>query len=76
MSDIVVEVRGGVVVDIDSDSPAVRLVLVDWDNIHEGDDSFCWGPCTRLRIMPNDTRAQYSAACKREKADETALDRL
>ncbi len=74
MSDIVVEVRGGVVVDIYSNSPDIRLVLVDWDNIHDEDESFCWGQCTRLKLMPNDTCDQYDAACKREKVDRTALD--
>jgi hypothetical protein len=71
MADIVVEVRGGMVVEIYSDLPELRCVLVDWDNIHAGDHPFCWGGPVPLSAMPEDTRANYREAARREDADQT-----
>ncbi len=72
MHDVVVEVRGGMVVEIYSDRPDLRFVLVDWDNIHDGDHPFCWGDPTPLSAMPEDTRANYHDAILRQGAEQTA----
>ena len=66
MSDIVVEVRGGLAVEIYSTLPDARLILVDWDNIHEGDDPICRGEAAPLSLMPEDTCAMYNNAVFRE----------
>lgn len=71
MDDIVVEVRGGVVVEIYSDLPNLRFVLVDWDNINAGDHPSCWGVPAALSAMPEDTRANYHDATRGEDAEQT-----
>jgi len=70
MNDIVVEVRGGLVVEIYSDLPALRFVLVDWDNIHDGADAFCWGEAAPLSLMPEDTCARYHNAARHEETEQ------
>ena len=72
MNDIVVEVRGGIVVEIYSDLPDLRFVLMDWDNIHDGDHPFCWGDPAPLSAMPEETRANYDDAARREDAERAA----
>lgn len=76
MRDIVVEVRGGLVVEIYSDLPDVRLTLVDWDNIHEGDAPFCWGEAAPLHQMPDDTAARYREAICRNDGEKAATGSL
>ena len=72
MNDIVVEVRGGLVVEIYSNLPAVRFVLVDWDKIHDGAESFCWGEAAPLSLMPADTCARYHTAVLHEDTEQAA----
>jgi hypothetical protein len=72
MNDIVVEVRGGLVVEIYSNHPGVRFVLVDWDKINDGTDSFCWGEPASLSLMPEDTCARYHNAVLREDTEQAA----
>jgi hypothetical protein len=62
MSDVVLEIRGGQLVEVYTDSPALRFVLVDWDNIRCADRACCWQKPSRLSFMPVDTDARYRAA--------------
>jgi hypothetical protein len=73
MNDVVVEVRGGIVVEIYSDAPDLRLSLVDWDNIRDGDHPFCWGNPAPMSDMPEDTRASFDEAVRHEDTEQTAL---
>lgn len=72
MKDIVIEIRGGVVVEIYSDLPDVNLILVDWDNIQEGVDPSCWGAAVSLSLMPEDTFSRYRDALRRDETEEPA----
>jgi hypothetical protein len=75
MTDLVVEVRGGVVQEVYCDDPRIRVVLVDWDEI-EGPEpaakaGVAWGSCVPISRLPDDTRAQFQKA----KADKTGSNR-
>jgi hypothetical protein len=59
MNQVVVEVRGGRVVEAYSDDQ-VQVTVIDWD-VEEGDGNqiaFKWGPCS-LAAMPDDTRVAF-----------------
>jgi hypothetical protein len=61
MQNVIVEVRGGVVVEIYSDNPDTRITVVDWDEASEGEQTsagFEWRP-SRLDEIPADTDAEY-----------------
>lgn len=65
MSDIVVEVRGGVVVEVYTDVAGARVVVVDWDNAEHPDQVGVAGGIlahARLEGMPNETRTECRAA--------------
>jgi hypothetical protein len=57
MTDIVVEIRGGVVADVYSRRPGVRVTIVDWDNMEEGNVDTCVAVvrCTPRRRLPRET---------------------
>ncbi|HZX12983.1 MAG TPA: hypothetical protein VFF49_01115 [Thermodesulfobacteriota bacterium] len=40
MNDTIIEVRGGVVVEIYSENPSSRFIVIDWDN-YEADENDC-----------------------------------
>lgn len=61
MTDLVVEVRGGVVQEVYCDDPKIRVVLVGWDEL-EPRAGVAWGTCAPLRGLPDDTRAQFRQA--------------
>ena len=61
MNDIVIEVSGGVVVGVYTDLPDARVVLVDWDNIGDGDRPGIYGQ-HHLREVPEETRAKCASA--------------
>ena len=58
MSDVIVEVRGGVVVEVYSKSRRTRVVVIDWDNIEEGGVSAGTElrQCATCEMMPRETR--------------------
>jgi hypothetical protein len=61
MRNVIIEVRGGVVVEIYSDSSDTRITLIDWDEADEDEDSRAgieWRP-SRLDEMPPDTDAEF-----------------
>jgi hypothetical protein len=66
MHDVIVEARGGVIVEVYSSLPTIRVCVLDWDDIHEGDDPACWGSPTAIDEMPHDTREQYLRARARD----------
>jgi len=62
MKDVVVEVRGGLIVEVYCDQSDVRIIVIDWDNIDDSPSrlvGFCWEPREQLGLLPDDTRAQY-----------------
>jgi len=61
LTDIIVEVRGGVVVGVYTDVPDARVVLVDWDNIEAGDRAGLY-PADHLCEIPDETSAQIARA--------------
>jgi hypothetical protein len=55
---IVVEVSGGVVQEVYSDSPDIEYVLVDWDDIKDvGPDNYQCSPqtCLPFSALPEET---------------------
>jgi len=65
MSDIVVEVRGGVVIEVYTDVTDARVVIVDWDEAEHPDQVGVAGGIlvhARLEEMPNETRTECRAA--------------
>lgn len=66
MKEIVVEVRGGLVVEIYGNDPDIRVILIDWDELESpekcGTVGFTWDSCLPLASLPEDSRAQYELA--------------
>lgn len=58
MKMVIIEVSGGVVQEIYSDSEEIAVMLVDWDNIEaQASGTKCVHlPCCRLAEMPTSTR--------------------
>ena len=59
--EVVVEVRGGAVVAVYSDSPRDSAVILDWDNIEDG-DSVGTLPVDPIEAMPAPTRTAIRQA--------------
>ena len=59
--DVVVEVRGGTVVGVYTNLGNVRIVLVDWDDIQQGDRGGEYPACC-LADMPEHTKQEYRYA--------------
>lgn len=38
MKNLIIEVRGGVVAEVYSDEKDLNVILIDWDNVDEGDE--------------------------------------
>jgi hypothetical protein len=58
MTEVFVEVRGGVLVESYSESRDVIVKLIDWDNIHGGDEPVAGViPCLPIELMSEDTFA-------------------
>jgi hypothetical protein len=70
MMDIVVEVRGGLVVEVYCERPEVRVFVVDWDEFdcpeRRGKVGFEWVGYASLDALPPETRAQYAYAVAEE----------
>lgn len=66
MSDLVIEVRGGVVVEVYSKTPERHVTIIDWDDI-ETKDTSRWvvaRQCVPYTVMPHETRhAVESSRC-------------
>jgi hypothetical protein len=66
MSDVIVEIRGGVLIEIYGNDSNVRVIVIDWDKLQDGEvggnAGFKWGPCQPLSSLPADTREQYQRA--------------
>jgi len=58
MVDIVIEVRGGVVVEVYSRNPGSRVLIIDWDDLEVNNARPCAGiqACASYETMPEDTR--------------------
>jgi len=58
MVDIVIEVRGGVVVEVYSKKAGSRVLIVDWDDFEVNNARSCAGiqACASYETMPEDTR--------------------
>lgn len=58
MITVIVEVRGGNVVEVYTGSSEARVMVIDWDNTRDGEAMTAaepW-PCASLRNMPKETR--------------------
>lgn len=54
--EVIVEINGGVLAEVYTDNPdLIKVTLVDWDNIEEGDRAVEFGAC-RISDMPRSTR--------------------
>jgi len=65
MADIVVEIKRGMLIGLYSDTPEVRAVLVDWDDIERRDDQATIGePLTieSIASMSDKTNLAYRSA--------------
>ena len=62
MTDVVVEVRGGTVVEVYSKCPDTRVMVVDWDDLEAGDNRGLLGHqrCISLDRMPTETRRIFN----------------
>ncbi len=61
MRDVVIELRGGVLVEVYTADLDIRITVIDWDRTNEGDGSsagFEWHP-SGLAQMPADTSLEY-----------------
>ena len=76
MNDIVVEVRGGVVVEVYANIEDARIILVDWD---QAGDTETAGPVSTvfphapLASLPQETRVQYERARSTSTAEGSLL---
>lgn len=63
MTDVIVEVLGGVVQNVAVNRKKVRVVLVDWDNLADSkgkpEEKPEWFPLTGLRSLAPETAAIY-----------------
>lgn len=60
MADVVIEVRGGTVVDVYTDIQGARFILVDWDLREDQKGSVgCEYPTSSLDDLPRDTQQEY-----------------
>lgn len=63
MKDIVIELRGGVLVEVYASDLDTRVIVIDWDRAEERKDreraGFKWSPCQPLCSLPDDTREEY-----------------
>ena len=70
MTNIVVEIRGGVLVEVYCDDPNIRPVVINWDNAEPSHPSartgFVWAFCPRLNQLPKDTRSEFELAAAEE----------
>lgn len=67
MSDIIVEIRGGVLVAVYTDIPNARAVLVDWDEVESPEDLTVAGgiyPMDSVASMPDETELVYQSALR------------
>lgn len=55
MDKIVIEIRGGVLVEVYSDRPNLEITLVDWDNIESNDTPVNSFPYSPLECMEPET---------------------
>jgi hypothetical protein len=75
VSEVVIEIRGGVLVEIYSDDPDTRFVVVDWDRIATDEETataFAWR-ATKMDRMPEDTSAEYRQAIESPGTDGGAI---
>jgi hypothetical protein len=62
MQRVIVEVRGGCVVETYSDAEEIQLTIVDWDDFETEGKPFTskWVPCP-VTAMPDETRAALAS---------------
>jgi hypothetical protein len=58
MTDVIVEVSGGVVVEVYSKNPRTRVVVIDWDDIEDGGTraGVAFRQCASYEMMPGETQ--------------------
>jgi len=62
-NDVVIEIRGGVVVEVYSARTDMRVILVDWDDIAEtGERKGAVYPHVPIKALPEDTLEACTAA--------------
>lgn len=63
MTDVIVEVLGGVVQNVATNRQKVSVVLVDWDNLADSkgkpEEALAWFPLTGIRSLAPETAAVY-----------------
>lgn len=66
MTDLVVEMRGGVVQEVYCDDSNIRVIIVDWDELQPAESSGNagrrWSRCAPLHDLPRETRAHFQQA--------------
>ena len=75
MNDVVIELRGGVLVEVYCDDPSSRFVIVDWDRVEETKPMKIGvelTPC-RLTEMPEETRIQLRTAVSSPQAEPSHI---
>ncbi len=61
---VIVECRGGVAVGVYCNDPAIKVVLVDWDDYHDSGRPGVIYPVDRFSQLPRDTRQLAEAVMK------------
>lgn len=66
MTEVFLEIRGGVLVESYSSDRNILVKVIDWDNVYDGVElpSACPIPCLRLDQMPIETRAAVTRSSK------------
>jgi len=73
MNDIVVEVRGGVVVEVYTSVRGARVLIVDWDDLEGADQSEVAAAVhahCEISQLPADTRECYQRALRDSSGEE------
>jgi len=62
MKDVIIEVRGGVVVEVYCDNPCLRFSVIDWDHDIRNEEGwprgFKWFPAS-FSAMPQDSSDEF-----------------
>jgi hypothetical protein len=66
MKRVIVEVRGGCVVETYSDAEDIHITIIDWDDFETVGEPLTaeWVPCP-VAAMPDETRTAFASASKK-----------
>jgi len=72
MTDVIVEVRGGVVVEVYSKDHRTRVAVVDWDDVEEGGipAGVALRQCGTYEMMPEETQRATECLCHWDTSEE------